>query len=180
VTDGDAGRDQAIANLEDAYVALDYQEYERLIHDDFVFLVDPTEIDIVGAEELSAAEDLASTQHMFSQEVGSEKVLDEYGRPTGGVRAVPPVASVDIDLSAESASEWEMETSGRFEGAHKRVYDVNMTVECQGGERTDHVVGLQTFHLKATTQTRRIGGEDVEVEVWQIVGWEDQGTNSGG
>jgi hypothetical protein len=179
VDNGAAGRDQVITNLENAYIELDYDEYERLIHDDYVFIIDPTEIDIVGVYEYSAAEDLASTKAMFERNVGIEKVVDDEGKPTGETEIVPPVDTVDLRLPPESASSWEFETDGRFQGAWKRIHNVNMTIEYQGGERIDQIVGLQTFHVMASTQTRTVDGQEVELEVWQLVGWEDQGINTG-
>jgi hypothetical protein len=179
VSDGDTGRDQAIANLENAFTDLDFEEYARLIHGDYVFVVDPIESDLIGATELSAAEDLQSTQHMFAGETGIEKVVDDNGKPTGDLRIVPPVDTIDIMLEPEPSSQWQEESAGRFQGAFERIYRLEMLVEHQGGEEIDHVVGAQHLYLEKATQTRRIDGAEVEVQVWQIVGWQDMGIGTG-
>ena len=43
---------------------------------------------------------------MFERNTGIEKVLDEEGKPTGETVIVPPVDTIDLRLTPESASDW--------------------------------------------------------------------------
>jgi len=178
VDDGNAGRDQVIKNLENAYIELEFPEYEKLIHDDYVFLIDPAELGAVGSLEFGAAEDLESTRSMFNREWGEETLVDDDGNPIGEPVPVPPVDTIDLTLTPESASSWKLEQDGRFVGAWRRIYRVTMTVEYKEGARIDQIRGLQTFYVVASTQTRVVDDEEVELEVWQLLGWEDQGIDS--
>jgi hypothetical protein len=171
VSDADAGRDQLVANLALGYERLHYGEYEKLIHASYVFRVDPSEVNIVGQSELSAAEDLESTFRMFSGETGLEPVLDNSGNPTGDYWMVPAVQSIRLDLTPDSASSWTLMTDGEFSGAWRRVYALNMTVNYSGDTRIDQITGTQVLYLAASVVT--IDG--LVEEVWKIRAWEDQG-----
>lgn len=174
IPDGTA-RNNVIFNLERAYELLRYDEYEKLIHLDYVFRVDPAEIDIVGSAQLIAAEDLASTEAMFSGATGEEKVLDpDTGIPTGEVRQVPPVQSIELDLTPDSSSSWTLMEDGEFAGSYRRVYDVDMTVYYSGEGRIDTIRGKQVFYVTPGT----IVGDTSGKLYWQLRAWEDQGINS--
>lgn len=174
VSDGTA-RNNVIYNLERAYEQLDYLAYSSLIHQEYVFRVDPAEINIVGQAELSAAEDLESTEAMFSQQFGEEPVLDPVtGLPTGEYVQVPPVQSIELDLTPDSASSWTLMEDGEFAGTWRRVYDVDMTVTYVGDGRIDTIRGKQVFYV--TTGT--IEGDTSGKLYWQLRAWEDQGINS--
>jgi hypothetical protein len=169
------GRDNVIQNLETAYRLLNYEEYEKLIHADYVFRVDPAEIDIVGIGEYSAAEDLESTYAMFNGETGEEPVLDPVtGLPTGEFRTVPPVQQIELELIPDSASSWTLMEDGEFAGSWRRVYDVDMTVTYSGDGRIDTIRGKQVFYVRPGTLSDDTSG----TEYWQLRAWEDQGINS--
>ena len=170
VSNADLGRDQLVANLELAYEQMNYANYERTINSSYVFRVDPSDIDIVGTDELSAAEDLTSTSAMFSGETGIETVFDSNGRPTGDSVIVPPVQSIHLSFTPESAS-WILMEGGEFVGTWRRVYDVRMTVTYSGETRVDQITGKQIFYLIAAT----ISIDDEELDVWQLRAWEDMG-----
>ena len=173
VPDGTA-RDNVIFNLELAYELLEYLEYQKLIHDEYVFRVDPAEIDIVGSAELSAGEDLASTEAMFGGEPGVEPVLDPVtGLPTGETRVVAPVQSIELDLNPDSASSWTQMEDGEFVDAWRRVYDVDMTVTYSDGD-VQTITGKQVFYVLPGT----LSGDTSGKEYWQLRAWEDQGINS--
>lgn len=168
--------DNLVPAVEDAYNNMNYGDYEPLIHEDYVFRVDPPEVDIIGAAELSAAEDLEATSSMFSGETGLERVIDPVtGLPTGEFTAVPPVQSIAIELIPDTASDWTEMTGGAFQGTLRRVYDLSMTVTYGSGSRIDVIRGKQVLY--ALEGTRR--GDTSGNLYWQIRGWEDQGIDSG-
>lgn len=170
VADGEAGLDRAIANLEAGYTALDYQEYERLISPDYVFVSDPASAAYV-ADELSASEDLDSTRNMFDGMTGMEPVLDASGKPTGTFQPVPPVQQIAMQLAPASGSGWEELMESRHGRAWRRIYDVDMQVSFAGGDRVDAVRGKAIFYMQSgTVQT----SADETADVWQIRAWEDQ------
>jgi len=174
VPDGTA-RNNVIYNLERAYELMRYEQYEKLIHLDYVFRVDPAEIDIVGSAQLTAVEDLDSTEAMFSGATGEEKVLDPVtGQPTGEVRQVPPVQEITLDLTPDSSSSWTLMQDGEFAGSYRRVYDVDMTVYYSGDGRIDTIRGKQVFYVTPGT----IAGDTSGKLYWQLRAWEDQGINS--
>lgn len=174
VSNAEAGRDQLVANAELAYEQLRYEAYENLIHNRYVFRIDPSEIDIVGQAELGAAEDLQSTFGMFSGETGLEPVLDPDGAPTGDFVVVPAVQSIRLDLTPESASSWTLMETGEFAGAWRRVYHLEMTVTYAGESRIDEIRGKQVLYLAASVIT-----VDGSIQgVWKIRAWEDQGIAS--
>lgn len=162
--------------LEDAYNNMNYIDYQRLIHEDYVFRVDPPEVDIIGAVEFSAAEDLEATESMFSGETGLEPVIDPAtGLPTGEFTVVPPVQSIEFELTPDSASEWtEMET-GEFEGALRRVFDLNLTVTFGGSTRVEAIRGKQVLYAVEGS----VLGDTSGTLYWQIRGWEEQGIDAG-
>jgi hypothetical protein len=173
VSDGVA-RNNVIYNLERAYELLDYQAYSALIHLEYVFRVDPAEIDIVGQAQLTAVEDLESTEAMFGGEFGSEPVLDPVtGLPTGEEVQVPPVQTIELDLTPDSASNWTLMEDGEFAGTWRRVYDVDMTVTYTDG-RIDTIRGKQVFYVTPGV----IEGDPSGKLYWQLRAWEDQGINS--
>jgi hypothetical protein len=173
VSDADAGRDQLVANLELAYEQMNYGNYSKTINPSYVFHVDPAEVDIVGTDELSASEDLESTFAMFSGEVGLEPVLDSNGKLTGDTVMVPPVQTIRLDLTAESASSWTLMEGGDFAGTWRRIYQIEMTVTYSGESRVDQITGKQVFYL--TPGTISMDGE--EFDVWQLRAWEDMGVS---
>ena len=166
----DEGRGQLIANLALSYVEMQYEEYEKLINDSYVFRVDPADINIVGQAELSAGEDLASTFAMFSGEEGKEPVFDDAGNWLRD-DPVPAVQRIALTLTPESASSWFQMEDGEFIGAWRRIYDVDMTVFYSGNTRTDQIVGKQVFYVIATTVVEA----GIEYEIWELRAWEDQG-----
>jgi hypothetical protein len=173
VTD-QVARDNVVGNLEKAYELLMYEEYERLIHADYVFRVDPAEIDIVGAAELSAFEDLESTFAMFSGETGLEPVLDPLtGQPTGQFNIMPPVQDIAVNLDPETSA-WIESANPRFAGSFERVYRINMTVTYGGDSRIDQIRGMQVFYATPGTLQNDNSGR----LYWQLRGWEDQGIDS--
>ncbi len=174
VEDGAAGRDQLISNLELTYVELNFPEYEELLHGSYIFRIDPTEINAVGQLELSRAEDVESTQAMFSGELGLERVLDAQGEWTGAEEIVPAVQAVRLTLSAASGSAWTLMQDGEFAGAWRKTFDVDMTVTYSGDSKVDSIVGKQVFYVVPGTIEQ--GG--VTLEVWQLRAWEDQGIKS--
>lgn len=174
VSSGEAGRNQAISNLEQAYELMNYEEYEKLIHTDYIFRVDPNDVNIVGQDELSAADDLASTYSMFNSETGEEPVLDAQGNPTGDVEIVPPVQQIRLTLTPASGSAWTLMQDGEFAGTWRRIYEVDMTVNYSGDGRRDSIQGKQVFYLIAGT----IVQDGNVLNVWQLRAWEDQGINS--
>ena len=168
-------RNNVIYNLERAYELLNYEEYEKLIHETYVFRVDPAEIDIVGSAELSAFEDLESTYAMFNGETGLEPRLDPVtGLPTGEFDVVPAVQTIELDLTPDSASSWTLMEDGEFAGSWRRVYDVDMTVTYSGDGRIDTIRGKQVFYVTKGT----LEGDTSGKEYWQLRAWEDQGINS--
>ena len=169
----DDGRGQLITNLELAYVEMNYEEYEKLINTDYVFRVDPADIDVVGSAEMSAAPDLESTFAMFSGETGLERIFDDDGNFLRE-DPVPAVQTIRLDLNPESASSWTLMDTGEFVGTWRLIYDVDMTVFYSGAsERTDTIIGKQVFYAVATTVIE--GG--IEFQVWELRAWEDQGIN---
>jgi hypothetical protein len=169
----DQGRGQLVANLELAYAEMNYVEYEKLIHDSYIFRVDPADINIVGSAELSAAEDLDSTAAMFGGETGLEKIFDDDGNLLRE-DVVPAVQTIRLDLNPESASSWTYMETGEFAGTWRLIYDVDMTVVYSGETRTDQITGKQVFYVVAT----KVIENGNEFEVWQLRAWEDQGINS--
>ncbi|RKZ15743.1 hypothetical protein DRQ53_08215 [bacterium] len=172
VVDAGAGRDQAIDNLERAYTELRYIEYDHLIGSDFVFRADPVEVSSNGFTELSAAQDLESTQAMFSGETGIERVLDMSGNWTGETMPVPAVQTVQLVLRAAATSQWEQVTLGEFAGTWRKTYDLDMAVAYSGPTSVDQVIGRQSFYLLA--ESPRGDGEPV----WVLRAWEDHGVSS--
>ena len=171
----EVARNNVVSNLENAYELLMYEEYERLVHADYVFRVDPAEIDIVGAAELSAVEDLESTFSMFNGETGLEPVLDPVtGLPTGEMTIVPPVQSIALDLDPETSA-WIESPDPRFEGAFQRIYQITMTVTFSGDSRIEQICGKQLFYVRPGT----LRNDDSGKLYWQLRGWEDQGIDSG-
>ena len=170
VSDADVGRDQLVSNLELAYEQLNYENYEKTIHDDYVFRVDPSDIDIVGAAELSAAQDLESTFAMFSGETGIERIFDDQGNFLRD-ELVPPVQSISLTLRPESSSSWTLMEDGEFTGTWRRIYDVDMRVVYAGDTRVDQITGKQIFYLIAGT----IRVDDEDFDVWRLRAWVDQG-----
>ena len=167
------GRDNVIANLELAYELLNYEQYERLIHADYVFRVDPNEVDIVGARELTAFEDLESTFAMFNGETGREPILDAEGNPTGEEAIVPPVQRITLDLDPETSA-WIESSDPLFEGSFERIYRVTMTVTYSGDSRVDQIRGKQVFYVTPGT----LQNDDSGKLYWQLRAWEDQGIDS--
>ena len=164
-----------VPTLEDAFENLSFDEYEPLIHEDYVFRVDPPEIDIVGAMEFSAAEDLEATQSMFGGETGLEPVLDPVtGLPTGEFAVVPAVQAIQMDLAPDSASSWEEMATGDFAGTRRRVFDFDMTVTYSGSTKIDVIRGKQVLYVVEGTRRGDTSGN----LYWQIRGWEDQGIDS--
>jgi uncharacterized lipoprotein YehR (DUF1307 family) len=171
----EAARNNVVSNLENAYERLMYEEYDRLIHAEYVFRVDPAEVDIVGAAELSAFEDLESTFRMFSGETGVEPVLDPVtGRPTGELTVVPPVHGINLDLDPETGA-WIASTDPRFAGSFERVYRITMSVTYSGDSRIDQIRGMQVFYATPGTLRNDNSGK----LYWQLRGWADQGIDSG-
>ena len=124
----DEGRGQVIANLALSYVEMQYEEYEKLINDSYVFRVDPADINIVGQAELSAGEDLASTFAMFSGEEGKEPVFDDAGNWLRD-DPVPAVQRIALTLTPESASSWSFASTG---STVKTSRSVRSTLCCPG------------------------------------------------
>lgn len=174
VDDGAAGREQLIDNLELAYEKLNFEQYDKLLAELYIFRIDPTELDAVGQLELSRAEDTDSTQGMFGGEVGQERVLDDTGAWTGTYVAVPPVQSITLDLDPATSSQWVLVDDGEFAGAWRKTYDVAMKVTYSGDPRIDQISGAQVFYLVPGT----IVENGVTLNVWQLRAWEDQGIDS--
>lgn len=172
---GPSGADRVVAALDWAFECLHYEVYEAQIHPDYVFRVDPSDVNIVGQAEFSRVEDLESMYRMFSGEFGQEPVLDASGNPTGQFQVVPPVQAIQVSFTPASGSEWMSLTDGEFAGAWRRIFDVDMTVTHSGGTRIDQIRGKQIFYVVAAT----VDIEGVATEVWQLRAWEDQGINSG-
>lgn len=174
VSDKEVGRDQAISNLELAYELMNYDQYERLINEDYVFRIDPNDIESVGQFELSDTQDLDSTFKMFNSETGEERILDAQGNWTGETETVPPVQTIRLTLTPASGSAWTLMPDGEFAGTWRRIYEVDMTVTYSGATRIDSIRGKQVFYLMEGS----ISIDGVDVPVWQLRAWEDQGINS--
>lgn len=161
--------------LEDAYELLDYEKYEKLLHEDFVFRMSAADAGLLGVAEMSAAEDLDATRAMFSGEFGLEPEIDPAtGLPTGSFVPVPPVQTIEILLVPISGSDWEEVTGGEFAGAQRRVFDLDMVITHSGNPRIDQIRGPQILYVRQGT----LRGDTSGTLYWQIRGWEDQGAAS--
>lgn len=171
---GELGREMLVGNIIRSFETLSYDLYATMIHGQYVFRVDPNDIESVGQFELSAFEDLDSTLKMFNGAVGAERVLDAQGNWTGETVLVPPVRAISLALSPASGSAWTLMPDGQFQGSWRRIYEIDMTVTHSGSARIDVIQGKQVFYLAAGT----ISSADGELGVWQLRAWEDQGVNS--
>jgi hypothetical protein len=168
VSDGAAGLDQLITNLGSSYLEMSYAEYEKILAADYVFRVDPAEVDITGTAELDASGDLSSAENMFSGEVGREPILDPVTRlPTGDFLEIPAIATISVDIDPAGPG-WEEGRWGEYGMTWRRVYAVAMTVTHAASNRVDQVRGKSVFFAIADQETGR----------WQLRAWEDQGVDS--
>lgn len=174
VVDGAAGREQLIDNLEQAYERQLIEEYDKLLAETYIFRIDPSELDAVGQLEFSRAEDYDSTTDMFNGQKGRERILDSEGKWTGEYLEVPAVQTIRLRLDAATGSNWILVSGGEFDGSWQKTYNVEMTVTYSGDPKIDQISGAQVFYVVPGTIT--VNG--VEIQVWQLRAWEDQGIAS--
>ena len=146
--------DQLITFLRDAYTSMDIDGYRALLHADFVFKFQQSDIDNLNlqADHLTREEDLTSTMKMFSgQNVGD----------------VPGVSQIDWPLM-EGIGVWEASDNPEFPGTMRRLYNFNFNI-IRLGATTMIIMGQQEFY--ATSRDTTIDG--TPATYWKLVGQVD-------
>jgi hypothetical protein len=153
-------RDKLMANFQSAYSGRDIEGYEHVVHSDFIFLLQPHDVDLHNLSEdyLDRQQELAIAQNMFS------------GNPVEGPDGpVPGISQIELrDL--EPLTTWHMISSGEFAGASRRVYDVEIAMQRPGAGGIT-IEGPTDFYLSSREST--LADETVR-QYWQLRGQNDQ------
>jgi hypothetical protein len=151
--------DQAIENLQEAYRAMDLSAYQDIIQKQYHFYY--TDWDIQAGEDIpeyhGRKEEMRIHEHMFSGR--------PHQRMDGGI--VPGISQIDIALVRNGL--WEVETSGRFEGAERAGYQAEISFH-RPGATTLLVSGPTEFLVVA----RYAVHNGPPMLYWQVVGQIDQ------
>lgn len=145
--------DQAVENFARAWEERNYEEYEKILDEGFVFYFAQEDIDnnAVPGESWPRVEELQSADRIFN---------------AGGTSR--SVTSISIVLNPIDS--WTDQVAPEFAGTQKRTYFVNMNVNYSNGDIGD-VRGQQVFYVAPTTQN--IEGNDVTV--YKLKFWRDLG-----
>lgn len=155
--------DELVANLERAYDERNYPEYEKLLHDGFVFYFPPDEIDLIGqGASWERARDLASAASMCAGQPGQ--------RPDGSPQA--PIMRVDLLLSEDAPGvPWTDQVAEAFAGTVMKRFRVDMDVFFTEGNPV-RVLGLQEFYAVPVDGDPKAGST---VNQYQLRYWRDLG-----
>ncbi len=126
-------REKLMENFEQAYVEMDIDEYDFILHDDFIFIFTDTEV-------WTRLQDIQSTTNMFSGEQG------EYGDGW----AVLGVQSIAVH-TFNQIGVWERQepTHPYFPDTDQGLFDVQIVFYLEGGEHTLTVSSEQLFYVKS-------------------------------
>ena len=157
----------AIDNLERAYSELLFEEYEKLIADDFQFWFAPDDIDFSpgGQGFFNAGQDLLSTRAMFNGEVGERPDPEN----PGSTIEVPPVQKITINLTRTEPWSNAGDFLQEYDGMWQALYDVEMLVEYTAGDLVSEVNAEQRFIVKPVT----IEVDGAQTQVYQLRAWYD-------
>ena len=155
-------QDTMVENFVRTFNEMNYEEYEKMLHEDFVFYFSPDEIDVIGqGEAWFRPEDLESTRNMFNGGTGR--------KPDGTIQA--PIQQIILELTPESATDtWTDQVPEDFLGTTMRRYEVDMDVTYTDGG-VDEVTGVQEFYA-AAVETETTEGT---VTTYQLKFWRDLG-----
>jgi hypothetical protein len=156
-------QDQLIDNFQRAYNERNYEEYDDMLADGFVFYFAPDEVGELGqGVSYDRAQDTRSTWNMFNNQGGTT--------PDGD--PVPPVQKLQLTLVPdEVGSVWTDQVAEDYAGTTMKRYKVDMLVTYADGSR-EQVVGLQEFYAVPV----EISAEDgTAITVYQLKYWKDLG-----
>ena len=125
--------DLAMQNFEVAWENLNFVEYSKLLATEFQFFFDPADNleDLIGGPSWQLADELASTQAMFSNQAGVDPVTQEV---------IPPIQRIEFQVFVPMDDEWQHfpddESQGIYRNTFRQRYQVDMRVTYQGEELT--------------------------------------------
>jgi hypothetical protein len=147
--------EQVVTNLLKTYDERNYEEYEALLHPDFLFYLSQGDVANGADQRFDRARDLEATYGLFSGEPGQT--------PDGALQ--PPIRSIDLRLTPVDSG-WTDEVAEDFTGTMVRRYEVDMIIEYAAG-KPSCVVGRQEFYVAPVTND--------EGTVYQLKFWRDLG-----
>lgn len=153
--------DQLVANFLKAYQERHYAEYEKLLHESFLFYLSQEDVAAGADVTFSRARDLEATYHMFS----GEPAWNDQGTIIHA-----PIRAIHVTLMPEGPP-WTDQVAQDFAGTLMRRYTVDMTMEFVAGAPAA-VTGLQEFYAVAVPYD---DGKGTETTVYQLKFWRDLG-----
>lgn len=164
--------DIMLGNFEKAWENLNILEYDKVLHESFVFWFADDDIASNNIGEFwDRASDMESAENMFSGRTGLRK--NEEGQD----EVIPAILSFDMTLDVVEPWRSDFTDGEEFAAADFRGrYRVNMTVRYADASRVTTVSGLQDFYVKRVEA--QIDGQ--VVDVYQLFAWKDQGKDSAG
>jgi hypothetical protein len=152
---------QLITNFIRAHEERNFIEYDKLLHDGFIFYFASEDIDRSpgGQGFWDRAADVASTDRMFNGKSGT--------KPDGSTQ--DPVQQITLRLEAVDG-QWTTPTDPEFAGTRKRSYKVFMDVTYTNGD-ISRVTGEQQFFAAPVN----IQQGEVTVTIYQLKFWRDTG-----
>jgi hypothetical protein len=151
-------RDQLVSNLARSFNERNYEEYETLLHADFVFYFSQDG----GDDTWDRARELTYISRLFS---------GQPGEGPGGT-PVPPVQKIQVSFTEEEpGAPWTDEVATEFDGTTMKRYGADMLLTYTDGTSV-RVEGLQEFYAAPTTVQTKGGSV---ITVYQLKYWRDLG-----
>jgi hypothetical protein len=156
-------QDLLVDNLTRAYNEGSTDEYDKLLHEGFVFYFAPDEVAEIGmGVSWDRAQDVASARRMFTAQPGHA--------PDGN--PVAPVQKLQLTLVPEDdGAGWTDQVSQDFAGTTMRRFEVDMRVTYTSGN-SERITGLQEFYAAPKTVMAKDGSA---VTVYRLKYWRDLG-----
>lgn len=154
-------QDILIANFVRAYNERNYPEYEKMLHDDFLFYLSQEDVAAGADVTFSRARDLEATYNMFEGLPGTNE---------DGEIIQEPIRSIDLKLIPDGVP-WTDQVAQDFLGTTMKRYEVDMTVEYVG-DAPSAVTGLQEFYAIAVPHDN---GDGTVTTIYELKFWRDLG-----
>lgn len=148
-----ASADILMENFREAYTAMDLDEYEKLLHEDFIFSFKACDVEKLGLskDHFTREDELSTTAHMFARK--------PYVKSSGQV--VAPILKIEF-LRFEREGAWVAMDDPDRPGLVKGVYQVDIRMD-RGTAGSLSIRGTCVFFA--------VGNES---HGYRLIGWVDR------
>jgi len=148
-----ASADILMENFQKAYTAMDLNEYEKILHEDFIFSFQACDVEKLGLskDHYSREDELTTTSHMFSRK--------PHVKSNGQV--VAPILGIEF-LHFQREGEWVAMHDPDKPGLLKGVFQVDIRMD-RGEAGSLSIRGTCVFFV--------VGNESTG---YQLIGWVDR------